>query len=210
MTPSPSQAADRRDRALAGGEAIVQCRMLHKDGHAIWMETNVAVVPRPEGGASPPMLISVSRNIEARKQLELELVEARRSAEAAAAAKSDFLANMTHELRTPLNAIIGFSGNSPGLAAPVSAEDARHAHLISDASDTLLVLVNSVLDFSRLEAGAVTLEAKAFDPAARVRATATMLAEQASAKGLELTGAWSRATSPPWSATRLRASSKCC
>ena len=104
-----------------------------------------------------------------RKALETELIEARRRAEEAAAAKSDFLANMTHELRTPLNAIIGFAGV---LAAStrLTAEDARHAGLIRDASDTLLDLVNSVLDFSRLEAGAVELERRAVRPGGRRRA----------------------------------------
>ena len=73
---------------------------------------------------------------------------------------------MTHELRTPLNAIIGFSGllkDSPRL----DGQDARHARLIGDASATLLDLVNSVLDFSRLEAGAVELDPAPFDPADR-------------------------------------------
>ena len=184
--PDDAEAAQAAITALAstGGETTIQCRMMHKDGRTVWVENNVGLVPSPDG-RSQALLVSVSRNIDARKALETELVEARRRAEDAAAAKADFLANMTHELRTPLNAIVGFSGvlkGSPRLAP----EDARHAYLISDASDTLLTLVNSVLDFSRLEAGAVELEAKSFDPAASARATAAMLAEQASAKGLDL------------------------
>jgi CheY-like chemotaxis protein len=117
--------------------------------------------------------------------MEDELRRKRTEAEAAVAAKSDFLANMTHELRTPLNAIIGFSGvlaGSPRLAA----EDARHARLVRDSSDALLELVNSVLDFSRLEAGAVEIEAKPFDPAAPAQAVAALLAEHAREKGLDL------------------------
>ena len=180
---APAAQAAIRKVALDGGETTLQCRMVHKDGRAVWMETNVGVVPGANGGQA--MMVSVSRNIEARKALETELVEARQRAEDAAAAKSDFLANMTHELRTPLNAIVGFSGVLKG-SPRLHPDDARHAHLISDASDTLLLLVNSVLDFSRLEAGAVELEAKPFDPAAPARATAAMLAEQAVAKGLDL------------------------
>src|SRR3990167_3110544 len=117
--------------------------------------------------------------------MEIELKEARRRAEEAAASKSDFLANMTHELRTPLNAIIGFSGvlrNSARLAG----DDARHVGLIHDASGSLLELVNSVLDFSKLEAGAVEVEARPFDPAAPARAMAALLSGQAEAKGLTL------------------------
>jgi PAS domain S-box-containing protein len=173
-----------RDTALARGQNSFECRMLHKDGRVIWMETNVDVAASP-GGDGEPMVISVSRNIDKRKELERQLVDARRRAESAAAAKSDFLANMTHELRTPLNAIIGFAGvlkGSPRLAP----EDARHVHLIGEASDALLGLVNTVLDFSRLEAGAVQLESIGFDPAETARTAAALMAEQASAKGLDL------------------------
>ena len=166
----------------SGGEATLQYRLMHKLGYPVWVEANLGLI-RPGGGE--PMLLSVTRVIEARKALETELVAARRKAEDAAAAKSDFLANMTHELRTPLNAIIGFSGVLRG-SDRLAGEDVRHVELIHAASATLLELVNSVLDFSKLEAGAVTLESRAFDPAAEARAVATLLAEQASAKGLAL------------------------
>ena len=168
--------------------------MVHKDGHVFWVETCFTLVPSTgaDGGGG---VVSVSRNIEARKALETELVEARRRAEESAAAESDFLANMTHELRTPLNAIIGFSGvlaASPRLAA----EDARHAGLIRDASATLLELVNSVLDFSRLEAGAVELEAKPFDAVEAARAIAALLTQQADAKDLLIAVETEGETSP--------------
>ena len=134
---------------------------------------------------APPHVVSVGRDVQARKELEVELMDARLLAEAAAAAKSDFLANMTHELRTPLNAIIGFAHllkDSPRL----DAQDARHARLIGDASATLLDLVNSVLDFSRLEADAVELDPSPFDPAAEAAAIIELLSGQAAAKGLTI------------------------
>ena len=170
--------------AISGNEGTIECRMVHKDGRVIWTETHVDVVPDADGGHRP-MLISVTRNIDARKELESQLVEARHRAEEAAASKADFLANMTHELRTPLNAIVGFSGilkDSQRLAA----EDARHAHLINEASDSLLVLVNSVLDFSKLEAGGIELEDRAFDPRVMADSAVALMHEQARAKGLEL------------------------
>ncbi|MES2898048.1 MAG: ATP-binding protein [Pseudomonadota bacterium] len=173
------------DMAAGPGKITLEYRIVRKDGAAIWVETTFCRVANDDPDA-PPQVVSVSRNIEARKQMETELKEARRRAEQAAAAKSDFLANMTHELRTPLNAIIGFSGvlrASPRL----TGDDARHVGLIHDASGSLLELVNSVLDFSKLEAGAVEVEARPFDPAAPARAMAALMSEQAQAKGLTLT-----------------------
>jgi PAS domain S-box-containing protein len=165
-------------------QRTIDYRVLRKDGEVIWAETGFTLVPGagPDGAGE---VISVSRNISARKALETQLVEARRRAEEAAAAKSDFLANMTHELRTPLNAIIGFSGVLAD-SSKLEAEDARHARLIRDASDSLLDLVNGVLDFSRLEAGAVELERKPFDPAETARTMVALLTQQADAKDLML------------------------
>jgi PAS domain S-box-containing protein len=166
-----------------GGEITAEYRVLRGDGTSMWVETSFILVDR---GAEPAQIVSVARPIQQRKEMEAELIEARRAAEAGAAAKSDFLANMTHELRTPLNAIIGFAGilkDSPRL----DGQDARHARLICDASATLLDLVNSVLDFSRLEAGAVELDPAPFDPAAEGAAIVDLLSGHAEAKGLTLT-----------------------
>ncbi len=98
----------------------------------------------------------LGRNLELQEQLEQTLRKARASAEEAAAAKSEFLANMTHELRTPLNSIVGFAGllaKSPKLPA----KSRRFAKIIDGSSQSLLALVNDILDFSSLEAGAVPL-----------------------------------------------------
>ena len=138
--------------------------MVRGDGAVVWVETNFTLIDGERPG-EPARIVSVARNIQARKEMEAELIEAREAAEAAAAAKSDFLANMTHELRTPLNAIIGFADVLRG-SPRLKGDDARHSRLICDASATLLDLVNSVLDFSRLEAGAVELDPAPFDPAA--------------------------------------------
>ena len=173
-----------RQLAVSGGPLTAEYRVIRADGTPLWVETSFNVIGK-EQGADPPQVISVARVIQRRKELEAELIAARVAAEAGAAAKSDFLANMTHELRTPLNAIIGFAGllkASPRL----EGVDARHARLISDASDTLLSLVNDVLDFSRLEAGAVELDPEPFDPRATAQGVVDLLSGQAAAKGLGL------------------------
>jgi len=167
-----------------GGEMTLEYRVVRADGAVIWVETNFSLIG---AGANSdiPQIVSVSRNIQRRKELESQLIEAREAAESAAAAKSDFLANMTHELRTPLNAIIGFTNilkDSPNL----DEADSKHARLVSDASNMLLDLVNEVLEFSRLEAGAVVLDLEPFDPVAEVRSLVELLQEQARAKGVWL------------------------
>ena len=127
----------------------------------------------------------LGRNIELREQLELRLREARAAAEEAAAAKSEFLANMTHELRTPLNSIVGFAGllaKSPKL----SATNRRFAKIIDGSSQSLLALVNDILDFSSLEAGAVTLHPVAFSLpklAEDIVASVSLMADE---KGLKI------------------------
>jgi PAS domain S-box-containing protein len=165
------------------GRLTAEYRVVKADGEAAWVETSFTLAPQPDG--RPPQIVSVARDAQSRKELEAKLIEARLEAEAAAAAKSDFLANMTHELRTPLNAIIGFAGLLNG-SSRLDDQDARHARLIGEASGTLLDLVNSVLDFSRLEAGAVELDPAPFDPTAEAGAIVELLSGQAAAKGLAL------------------------
>ena len=120
-----------------------------------------------------------------RERLSRELEQARDAAEAATRVMSDFLANMTHELRTPLNAISGFSRLLRQSDA-LNDRDASHVALIEDASRALLHVVNDVLDFSKLEAGALDLEAAAFDPLALAQSTGAILGHQAEVKGLSL------------------------
>ena len=170
--------------AAKGGEATVDYRMIRKDGTLIWVESNVTR-PTMHGSSEQPSIVTVSRDISVRKALEFDLIEAKEQAEAASLAKSEFVANMSHELRTPLNAIIGFSGVLQQ-AKDLNSTHARYAGLINDASTSLLEVINTVLDFSRLEAGAVTLEQWPFDPADLVEAMAATLGPQAEGKAINL------------------------
>jgi len=162
-----------------GGEArTLEYESVHKFGHPIWIESTYSRLPGADGE-----LLVASRVITERKRLELDLKQALELAQAAAAAKSDFLANMTHELRTPLNAIIGFAGVLRG-SSSLSERDARHVGLIEDASNTLLNVVNDVLDFSRLEAGGVELDPQPLDPRAMATSCAALVEAQARGRGL--------------------------
>ena len=163
------------------GPKTTAYRVFAKDGSVVWAETTFSRLNDGSG-----RLLGVSRDVTLRKALEADLIDAVARAEAAAAAKSDFLANMTHELRTPLTAILGFSAVLRR-SKSLSEQDARHAGLIHDASQTLLGVVGDVLDFSKLEAGAFELDPAPFDPVATARSAVAIVAEQAQAKGLELT-----------------------
>jgi PAS domain S-box-containing protein len=170
------------------GPRTLDYRVFAKDGSIVWAETTFSRLNDGSG-----RLLGVSRDISTRKALEADLLDALARSEAAAAAKTDFLANMTHELRTPLTAIVGFAGilrNSTTL----SEQEARHAGLIQDASKTLLGVVGDVLDFSKLEAGGFELDPTPFDPVATLRSAAAIVAEQATAKGLTLTTRLDEAT----------------
>jgi signal transduction histidine kinase/CheY-like chemotaxis protein len=120
-----------------------------------------------------------------RVNAETALQEARRRAEAAAEAKTAFLANMSHELRTPLTSIIGFS-RLLHERHDMPEEALAHAGRIFDASEALLVLINDVLDFSKLEAGQVELDPKPFSIAQLVEEVRGLLSLQAAAKGIDL------------------------
>lgn len=155
-------------------------RLFHKDGSIVWLE---GTFQRLNDGSG--RMLSTARVATERKHLERELHRALDDAKAALKAKSDFLANMTHELRTPLTAIVGFSSLLKD-ARDLNPLHTRQVGIICDASENLLSVVNDVLDFSRLEAGAVELDAHPFDPLTMAQSTVSLLASQAAAKELSI------------------------
>ncbi|WP_341675709.1 ATP-binding protein [Niveibacterium sp. SC-1] len=114
----------------------------------------------------------------------VQLSQARDAAESAARAKADFLANMSHEIRTPMNAVIGMAH----LALSTQDDEERREHVakILRAGRHLLGVLNGILDFSKLDAGALKLEAADFRPRDVVRDVHDMFATQCAEKGLNL------------------------
>jgi PAS domain S-box-containing protein len=162
----------------------IEYRAMRKDGVEIWLEATPTLAIDPKTGRADG-LTDVIRDITVRQALERDLRTARAEAEAATQVKSEFLANMSHELRTPLTSIIGFTNL---VAAQPELSDLTRDFVAraADASRALLTTVNDVLDFSKLEAGQVSIAPEPVDPTALCRATLDLFTPQAGAKSLTL------------------------
>ncbi len=130
----------------------------------------------PDGGT-----IGVYRDV---TEAERELTRAKGAAEAANEAKSRFLATMSHEMRTPLNGVLGMIGLL--LRGRLNPEQQRQAELIRSSGQSLLAVLNDILDLSKIEAGRMALELLPFGPVDTVQEVVSLLAERAGARGLTL------------------------
>ena len=141
------------------------------------LEVRTAVLPN---GAA----VRTYTDITDRRRFEQALAAARDAAEAGSRARSEFLTMMSHEIRTPLNGVLGSAGLLRGLA--LSPEADHYAHIIEQAGGHLLMLVDDILDFTRLDTGRLSLEHAGFDLANLVQGVVDIMAPEARAKGLTL------------------------
>jgi len=124
-------------------------------------------------------------DVTAHREAEEALLAAKQAAEDANRAKSQFLSNVSHELRTPMNAILGMLDLALGDGG-LSPTQSDYLDTAKQSADSLLVLLNELLDLSRIEAGRFVLETVPFGLRSVVEGTVKTLAVQAAAKGIEL------------------------
>jgi PAS domain S-box-containing protein len=127
-------------------------------------------------------IVGAMQDISPRKRAERALVEAKEEAEAATRAKSSFLATMSHEIRTPLNGVLGMA--QAMAAGPLEAAQRERLDVIRQSGETLLTLLNDVLDLSKIEAGRLELEAAEFDIGAVASGAHAAFAPVAAQKGV--------------------------
>ena len=172
-----------RAAASAGRPFRGEIRNRIRDGTYVWIDSNQ--VPVLDADGRPEMFIAVERDVTEARRVASDLARAKDRAEAGARVKAEFLANMSHEIRTPMNGITGMAELL--CDTDLTADQRLYAETIHDAAQSLLGLIDDILDLSRLDAGKLSIVPADFDLRACLDSVIAMFRAQAGRKGLSLT-----------------------
>lgn len=184
-----------RSRRMGARSAVLGLR---KNGETVPLEVGLSRLETPHG----VIFTAILRDVSERREVEAALAEAARNAEAANRAKSAFLAAMSHEIRTPLNGVLGMA-QAMATEELVDHQRERLA-VIRQSGESLLAILNDLLDLSKIEAGKLELEDSEFDIEALVAAAHGTFAALAAEKGLTFDLAISQAAKGLYRGDSLR------
>jgi two-component system sensor histidine kinase/response regulator len=174
--------AARQRRLMAGEKFSYDAKAQTRSRTAL--DIQVAVAPLLDDANQCIGSIAVARDVTQHKRSAEALRQAREAAEAANHAKSSFLARMSHEIRTPMNGVLGMTELL--LETGLTSNQRKYAETVQRSGQNLLGIINDLLDFSRIEAGKLTLEKVDMDLRRAIEDVVDLLAERAHVKGLEL------------------------
>ncbi|MZP30844.1 PAS domain S-box protein [Heliobacterium undosum] len=167
---------------LSGKQVYTENRIIRKDGEVRWI--SVHMIPLCNSMGKVIRLNGLIMDITDKKRTEEELQLAKERAEEANRAKSAFLAMMSHEIRTPMNGILGM--NNLMLGTSLTREQSEYAESIKESAEVLLNVINDILDYSKVEAGNLELEAIDFDLNVTIQSVAKLFMNKAIEKSLSL------------------------